>query len=1102
MNARRTRTTIPVILLGISIASVAANQLIDYTRIPGGVTETPVREALLLEKGGGASRKPMLPQNSVSYSNIVYDVVFGADYTGPLPYVDGMVADPHGRYSHSIRFKLSVEATMSFDARTLKGGDYSIKVVDRHGLPLYRKTDRLVLPADEVSLAPGLYVIHVDSSKGLQGLRFRLHATRGGGNQQPTAAAWHDKLGEVRIWLDAASQTEIRRVVDIAMSSPGGAVITVPSVRVAATLTREDGQKLPARVGLSGRTREHLQWFPSIDVKLAGQGAYRGMKSFKLYRLETKSGVEDLVFLSTLADMGFFVPRQDMVRLYVNGVKSGLYVLMETSWTTTFAARQRLDGNVVGTEPDALFPDYPFGTRLVNRFFHNTAGGGRKDASRDFPVSKDFLRVVDVDGLTRYLAFTATYLASHGLGVDDLRFYEDPTTGRMSPIPRDLNPGLWNLEDRHRAFRTHFAWQVSIPPYTVWPIQWLISGAHEFDKQRDIFLGVPELSTAIGFADIHYSVPMLFSKPENLALANRYIEYFSRNESLRHILTNRMILALRYLQRQEPGLDYIKEQLGTIKAKGIASLAEMAGEQVSRESPRFGEGDEIYRWNLRTSVDLRADVRPSFFAPIKHGLGAEGYREQLTLAFLCERNIYALLAQHGNEEITPSFSAVHAGYRNPKAAIDIGRRLNAMRRARPSDAGKGFDKDVVTYLDTWLGGNHATILFLVRNTTNINAYKLETRDSGDVYSPTINATFRLAASAPRGMTSTRAIMGNRFSVGETLRLLVFDVPLSDSPWFYRLRAPAGSNFLVPAYMYVPARSRATTTSPTLLPPREFTGNQEGYRTHPGDRIMIDSSVVFPPGTSLTIAEGTAIVFGPGGSMTISGDLRILGSKARPVTFSGEGNRSWSGLYVVGMNERRPRVVIRNATFDNAGSFPKTVINGRSLNSGLSFVHVDADMEDVRITNSHGEDAINFVSSVATLKRLQIENTVSDAIDLDFSDADISGLDVTQVGGDGLDVSNSLVLLSSSRIAGAADKCVSAGEMSHVVAMRSTLANCAMGVGNKDQSRIEVVESRFEGNDIAVSEYIKKPYFGRPTSVLTGNSLIRNGQDYQWLGYHR
>lgn len=71
-----------------------------------------------------------------------------------------------------------------------------------------------------------------------------------------------------------------------------------------------------------------------------------------------------------------------------------------------------------------------------------------------------------------------------------------------------------------------------------------------------------------------------------------------------------------------------------------------------------------------------------------------------------------------------------------------------------------------------------------------------------------------------------------------------------------------------------------------------------------------------------------------------------------------------------------------------------------------------------------------------------------------------------------------------------------------MARRTTFTGCGMGIANKDQSRIEIAESKFEENDTAISEYIKKRNFGRPTSMLTGNSFDRNRQDYQWLGYHR
>jgi len=59
----------------------------------------------------------------------------------------------------------------------------------------------------------------------------------------------------------------------------------------------------------------------------------------------------------------------------------------------------------------------------------------------------------------------------------------------------------------------------------------------------------------------------------------------------------------------------------------------------------------------------------------------------------------------------------------------------------------------------------------------------------------------------------------------------------------------------------------------------------------------------------------------------------------------------------------------------------------------------------------------------------------------------------------------------------------------------------MGIANKDQSVLEVRDTVFEANGVAVAEFIKKPYFGRPSSTLEGVSYKENKDRYKWLGFY-
>ena len=121
--------------------------------------------------------------------------------------------------------------------------------------------------------------------------------------------------------------------------------------------------------------------------------------------------------------------------------------------------------------------------------------------------------------------------------------------------------------------------------------------------------------------------------------------------------------------------------------------------------------------------------------------------------------------------------------------------------------------------------------------------------------------------------------------------------------------------------------------------------------------------------------------------------------------------------------------------------------------------------------------------------------------MDYSEADIEGLRISRSGGDGLDASFSIITCKNGSFEHSKDKGISVGEGSSVIISDSSFISNQMGIANKDQSTLSVSSSLFKDNRIAVAEFIKKPYFGRPTSIITNNVYKSNDSRYEWLGFY-
>jgi hypothetical protein len=1072
----------------IAISSFAASYAVNKSdSISKKVSDTPVRAELLALKKISRADYSRTQKNSSLYSNVLFDMTIDKGSLFQLPGADHMVPGIDGVFDLKWRIKLTYDALFSLSA-TDESSDFSVKMLNDEGLPVYTKTRSFTVPDETVRLKPGIYAIEFTA-------KF---------NFQPSSIAADtpdmDTIGSIHFTVDHRSFKDLKRLRTIALNSTKGNIVKMPNSRVNGALIDEKGRKMgDISIGLSGRTREHLGWFPSIDVNIQGGWSYKGIPEFKLYRLETKSGLNDIVFLSVLKDMGFPVPRQDVVRLVINGKEMGIYYLMETPSPTMFTNQRMLEGNILGVQPSKLFFDYPYGAELDLNYFHKVADPYYKKKNARFFLSEDFADSVDSDYFARYIAFASVYLGSHGMGVDDLRFYNNPATNRFVPIPRDMNPGAGAGGDSALVYLTNIPWGTNYPLFTVWPIRKTHAYNYEFSRKENIFAGD---RTTTRQADLHFAISQFLSDTKNNALTNKYLKYFAEDIVLRMKIQRRLENAqmLLLINKDERYRDMFK-QGGRVKMPGVPSISREVKRNILDSGLYLDDGRNTFFWNVRTSAAAEEGLIPGLIAPLalndSEGLHDQGFRKLLARAFLCEKRIMDLLEKTGIGLPEKSFKQV--GKRAAKDVISI----------RPQDIKGGpptsgyYPPNMVVYLGTIPKDNdRVLLLFLVRNASEAASdYAISIRDSFSKIKPSLNETFHLVEGAHDEKASIKEILTNRLRAGEGMRLLAFDMSLANNAVFYRMSLPEDAYSWFPPYMYLPARSKAIEDSDKPIP-GEFVKANNGYHLSEHSRVKIDGHLVFPQGANLYIHEGATLLMSPESSIKLTGSLYVLGTGKNRVKFVSDSGQPWEGLYVGGTGSKRSKVVLRSVDFDNFGTFPKTKVGDLSLNGGLSFYRTETDIEDVRVTNAKGEDAVNLISSIAVIKDLTIAGTQSDAIDLDFTDAIFEGLHIQNTGGDGIDVSASVVLCKNSVFEKTTDKGISVGEMSNIQVRNSVFRGNDMGIANKDQSRLEVTGSTFEGNRLAVAEFIKKPTFGRPNSALKDNSYRNNEEKYAWLGIFR
>ncbi len=255
---------------------------------------------------------------------------------------------------------------------------------------------------------------------------------------------------------------------------------------------------------------------------------------------------------------------------------------------------------------------------------------------------------------------------------------------------------------------------------------------------------------------------------------------------------------------------------------------------------------------------------------------------------------------------------------------------------------------------------------------------------------------------------------------------------------------------------------------------------------------ITAPIIVPAGYTLSIKKGTTLHFDPNCGIVSFGSLSFNGKLEDPILLDAViPEKYWKGIVVLGKHEKVAShlhgVVIRNATNIEQGKWRQT--------GGVVFYRSNLEINDSRIENGNSEDAINIIQSRFDIRNLTIDNSTSDALDIDFSEGSISNSVFQNIGyaggGDAIDVSGSKVILRDLVIRNVNDKALSAGERSQVSASNIKINNSSIGVASKDSSHVSISNSLITEIQVAgLMAYVKKQEYG-PGSIKADNIVFSN-----------
>ena len=152
-------------------------------------------------------------------------------------------------------------------------------------------------------------------------------------------------------------------------------------------------------------------------------------------------------------------------------------------------------------------------------------------------------------------------------------------------------------------------------------------------------------------------------------------------------------------------------------------------------------------------------------------------------------------------------------------------------------------------------------------------------------------------------------------------------------------------------------------------------------------------------------------------------------------------------------------------------------NSNGLTGCLNFLNSFFEKTIIKIKNGGCEDSVNIIESKGSIKYVDIYNSFSDGLDMDFSMISIDKLIVKVSGNDCLDVSGGNYKISLANLSECNDKALSIGEISELNGNKIEVNNSNIGISVKDYSKSLIKNYTAKTVNICVEAFQKKQEFG-------------------------
>jgi len=217
--------------------------------------------------------------------------------------------------------------------------------------------------------------------------------------------------------------------------------------------------------------QNYLKW--SYRIKIRGDDTFLGMKQFSIHHPKERVFLNEWLFHKTVKKEGLISIKYSFVKVILNGQDLGIYALEEHFDNELLEKNQKKPGVIIKFDETYLweemmqYSDWTFRplmesakqsgygsymSRQIESFKQNSV---LKDSIfkdqyikaitllNDFRDGKEpTSKIFDIEKLSTFFALSELFGASHAIYMHNLRFYFNPISNLLEPIPFDAHPQI------------------------------------------------------------------------------------------------------------------------------------------------------------------------------------------------------------------------------------------------------------------------------------------------------------------------------------------------------------------------------------------------------------------------------------------------------------------------------------------------------------------------------------------------------------------------------------------------------------------------------------------------------------------------------------